>query len=348
MTSGSSLGETSAVASTRMSPIHSSSSLHTDPAAISGDNNRVNTFVNNVSTVGRTVGSRSSSLKSCRNQLMSQGATHQPPSSSSLSRSSSANMPLKSSSNPSSSPPTLPLKSSSSSSPASPVNKCSSPNQPVVIVGISQNGPTSSTNSCSSSNSRKSHPSHGSTCIVAKVKAQVMTRDDTTCGWLPISGGGLSQVMLIRRYTCSSSESKSSTPVRHHHKSRSCPDEGTKSASPLPSPSRQSACGSPITKSTTSSSPASSSASPASGTNNRLPDMDKTHAKDEYIIVGTRNSDLNVSNLSDEDLSLLFLLFVSGAEAHDKRTNCGCGSSFGSCFVSCFLQFHCLLISSLW
>lgn len=39
------------------------------------------------------------------------------------------------------------------------------------------------------------------TCIVAKVKAQVMTRDDSTGLWLPISGGGLSHVMLIRRHS---------------------------------------------------------------------------------------------------------------------------------------------------
>jgi sprouty-related, EVH1 domain-containing protein len=35
--------------------------------------------------------------------------------------------------------------------------------------------------------------------VVTQVKAQVMTRDDSTGGWVPVSGGGLSIVALVCR-----------------------------------------------------------------------------------------------------------------------------------------------------
>lgn len=35
--------------------------------------------------------------------------------------------------------------------------------------------------------------------MVTQVKAQVMTRDDSTGGWVPVSGGGLSIVALVCR-----------------------------------------------------------------------------------------------------------------------------------------------------
>ncbi|RWS09257.1 protein son of sevenless-like isoform X2 [Dinothrombium tinctorium] len=49
------------------------------------------------------------------------------------------------------------------------------------------------------STAREATNSEGSTTVLCKVRAQVMTRDDSTGGWVPIKGGGLSSVVLVKK-----------------------------------------------------------------------------------------------------------------------------------------------------
>lgn len=121
------------------------------------------------------------------------------------------------------------------------------------------------------------------TSMMSKVKAQVMTRDDSTGGWVPISGGGLSNVMLIKRMVQSSIES-SLTPC------------GGVPGSALIAPSHAtSLIGGGVANNREAGAPLSVSVM-ANNASNLSSDSALVGqlTKNEYIIVGTRIADKNV------------------------------------------------------
>lgn len=138
-----------------------------------------------------------------------------------------------------------------------------------------------------------------STCITARVKAQVMTRDDSTWGWLPVSGGGLSNVMLIKRSlldnTIKNATSTSSGKVntsrshhhhRHHHHRQTSSSSNHNMSSATNTNNHQSI--SPVNASSHSSTEMPS-------TNHYDDSNSNSSLLHEYLIVGTRISDKNVS-----------------------------------------------------
>lgn len=107
---------------------------------------------------------------------------------------------------------------------------------------------------------------------LVRVRAQVMTRDDSSGGWVPLSGGGLANVSVRRRPTCSGG-----------HQSNNTNGSGISTSTVVPSTTNSTHSVS-TTVVATSQSHGSSSSSPPGATKKRH----------EYLIYGKRITDQSV------------------------------------------------------
>lgn len=107
---------------------------------------------------------------------------------------------------------------------------------------------------------------------LVRVRAQVMTRDDSSGGWVPLSGGGLANVSVRRRLVASSGTSSTN--------GTGIPATTTSSVNPVPSTNVDHSM-----ISTNNSQSHGSSSSPPGGQNK----------KHEYLIYGKRITDQSVS-----------------------------------------------------
>lgn len=108
-----------------------------------------------------------------------------------------------------------------------------------------------------------------------RVRAQVMTRDDSSGGWVPLSGGGLANVSVRRRPTSSGG-----------HQSNNTNGSGISTSTVVPSTTNSTHSVS-TTVVATSQSHGSSSSSPPGATKKRH----------EYLIYGKRITDQSVLNI---------------------------------------------------
>ncbi|XP_031836183.1 sprouty-related protein with EVH-1 domain isoform X1 [Nomia melanderi] len=107
---------------------------------------------------------------------------------------------------------------------------------------------------------------------LVRVRAQVMTRDDSSGGWVPLSGGGLANVSVRRRATSSGG-----------HQSNNTNGSGISTSTVIPS----------TTNSTQSISTAAVTTTQSHGSSNNSP-LGATKKRHEYLIYGKRITDQSV------------------------------------------------------
>lgn len=128
---------------------------------------------------------------------------------------------------------------------------------------------------------------------LVRVRAQVMTRDDSSGGWVPLSGGGLANVSVRRRATSSSGTGSTNVGTT----------SVTNGSSTGTSPNNSGNVSGAGTTDMTAASQSSSSTSPPSA----------AKKKHEYLIYGKRITDQSVIykfifHTHSYDLSVYFIL----------------------------------------